>query len=364
MCGKCVCDSVFEGQFCENDQSACYQRGVKCNENGACVDSRCVCHEHFSGQFCECPLSNSTCVSDPHSGQVSESLPASQPTELPQVCSGRGECRCGKCLCKAATAYGHFCEKCPLCDAPDYCKRIETCLPHFADKFCRPQLNALTNSSESPCDFSICPETQQSSLLRWKFEMVDSLSDNATQEEEWSEVDSVQPFESPQPNTFHYQCQRVINGCDVSFLFRLVRQESLISLRLKIEGDAEESDLQPSDELLHFRVTNYTETCPQKVNLVVVGSTAFVVVFLVGLLTIVGWKVLTEYLDRREYERFMHEVDCANFSQVKWSFLLPIDFNCLLAQTENPLYKEVTATFRNPAFGLRDRTSKFFFARK
>lgn len=153
-----------------------------------------------------------------------------------------------------------------------------------------------------------------------------SLSENNT-EINWKEDlddaeqngDVVDLINTDQLNVFNYQCQQVINGCDVSFLYQLIRKENLISMKLKLNKEIDDDEFynEAPDEILFFKITNYTELCPQKVNLVVIGSSAFGSVIIFGILTILAWKILTEYFDRKEYEKFMHEVDCANFTQVR-----------------------------------------------
>lgn len=53
----------------------------------------------------------------------------------------------------------------------------------------------------------------------------------------------------------------------------------------------------------------------------------------IGILTLIAWKVLTDARDRREYERFLeeHRGDTSGPCQ-------------------NPIYEPASTTFRNPAF--------------
>ena len=108
-------------------------------------------------------------------------------------------------------------------------------------------------------------------------------------------------------HSFHFQCLKVINGCAVSYSFKLnYKPETLM------DDDVERDE----KETMNFEIALFKEICPQPVNMVVVGSSALFAVLFIGLLTICIWKLLTNYLDRKEYERFIMEVDAANFSEV------------------------------------------------
>lgn len=56
-------------------------------------------------------------------------------------------------------------------------------------------------------------------------------------------------------------------------------------------------------------------------------------VIVIGIITLLIWKIATTLHDRREYAKFMREQKAS-----KW------------ARGQNPLYKEATTTFENPYF--------------
>ena len=71
ICAKCHCDSMWAGDYCEEDQSGCYgESGVRCNNQGDCINNQCRCNSQFSGKFCDCILSNVTCISNHTNGEV------------------------------------------------------------------------------------------------------------------------------------------------------------------------------------------------------------------------------------------------------------------------------------------------------
>ena len=134
-----------------------------------------------------------------------------------------------------------------------------------------------------------------------------------------------------QNDYFNYQCLKVINGCSVSYYFRLTYEPDVgvdwgssgyqNSDELMTSSNDNNDQQSESLHLLHFKITPYQLICPQPVNLVVVGSSAFFIVLLLGLLTICVWKILTLYWDRRDYERFMTEVQEPNFTHVSFIYL-------------------------------------------
>ena len=102
----------------------------------------------------------------------------------------------------------------------------------------------------------------------------------------------------------------------MSYAFRLIYEPDKVPEFEPIDLSEDISEVSATKETMHFKITPFVEICPQPVSLVMVGSSAFFSVILLGVLTICIWKIVTEYLDRREYERFTMEVDAANFTQV------------------------------------------------
>uniref|UniRef100_A0AAV2K6D0 Integrin beta n=1 Tax=Knipowitschia caucasica TaxID=637954 RepID=A0AAV2K6D0_KNICA len=79
-CGRCVCDQsrlgTVYGKYCEKDDFSCpYFRGLMCGGNGVCI------------------LADGS------------------------LCSGLGECVCGRCVCRDSRRSGRFCERCPACQS-------------------------------------------------------------------------------------------------------------------------------------------------------------------------------------------------------------------------------------------------------
>ena len=320
-CAKCKCDLKWTGEYCEVDESECYHwangRQVKCNNQGDCKNNQCVCNKFFEGKHCDCTKSNSTCVDQDHT-----------------ICSGRGDCRCGRCECtRQATAHGKYCEKCPLCEAPQFCEQILSCIPEFSSKFClknvpslpwTAEMNSSIVSSEANVAFAklqsrvgsslnetnpclVHPEDCPEIISRWKVKVMDDGDEGAKLKPAEEHQHAMPNLQTDVQHSFHFQCLKVINGCAVSYSFKLnYKPETLM------DDDVERDE----KETMNFEIALFKEICPQPVNMVVVGSSALFAVLFIGLLTICIWKLLTNYLDRKEYERFIMEVDAANFSEV------------------------------------------------
>ncbi|XP_072501821.1 integrin beta-4 isoform X3 [Notamacropus eugenii] len=72
---------------------------AKCNFNGNFTCGHCICKEGWSGKACNCST-----------GSQSDTKPCIRDGEN-KICSGRGECQCGRCVCYGDGRYdGQFCE--------------------------------------------------------------------------------------------------------------------------------------------------------------------------------------------------------------------------------------------------------------
>ncbi|KAM7539348.1 hypothetical protein Aperf_G00000051599 [Anoplocephala perfoliata] len=116
VCGACVCDAQYSGEFCECSAESskqeeiilqqCTKPGdtVPCSDRGRCVCGRCKCNlARYMGPYCECDRHGCKRAFDDN-----------------QVCGGpqRGECQCdGTCKCKP----GYTGERCDCIDSNVNC---------------------------------------------------------------------------------------------------------------------------------------------------------------------------------------------------------------------------------------------------
>lgn len=191
----------------------------------------------------------------------------------PQVCTGRGECKCGKCNCNTSKATGEYCQFCPSCEDKKYCNQTFECVADV----CKVLYGSPDNCSQT-CDF--------------EYQLVDVLT------EQNSSSASV---------PFKYQChQRTLdNECDISFIY-------------------ERTD-EPNNKKI-FRITKPVKSCKERINLVVVSGSVAAGVLLIGLALLLIWKLITELWDRQEYARFQKELTKVNWEQVVQSLHLSLRF--------------------------------------
>jgi hypothetical protein len=101
--------------------------------------------------------------------------------------------------------------------------------------------------------------------------------------------------------TLHQCRNRTINNeCDLSFTYERTDYETK----------------KETKRLPTFKITKLDKSCAEKVNLVVVSSSVFIGIVLIGLALLLLWKLIAEILDRKEFARFQKELSKANWGQV------------------------------------------------
>ncbi|KAM7347424.1 integrin beta-PS-like [Cochliomyia hominivorax] len=315
-CGICQCNDLYYGRNCEcfaDDISMKQDKdlgcradnatAIDCNGRGNCLCGVCECEkrtnpeEIISGRFCECDnfscdrknqllCSGSehgvcecgSCVCKPGwKGDVCDCQDSNHtciPPEGGEVCSGRGICECGKCKCKAtedARYSGDFCEKCSTCSTR--CADLRDCVQCQIYK-----TGPLKNATDcaTNCTTFVTKLVTKVEIDHEKDENLCTLYDE--------------------------------NDC--KFIFKYIE-----------EGDSVEVYAEKDIE------------CPAKIFTlgIIVGVISTIV--LVGLGTMLLWKLITTIHDKREFARFENERKNAKWDAVG-----------------NPIFTPATMTFRNPTY--------------
>ncbi|XP_046961775.1 integrin beta pat-3-like [Vanessa cardui] len=258
-CGKCdPCLSGFSGPYCEYDDTACPSpEGLLCADHGICKYGQCQCSPNWIGEDCRCPINNESCKA-PYSKEV---------------CSGNGECSCGKCECKVCS--GQFCDDCEEV-AMKRCKELED----FA--YCN------FNENKKDCDLKFNQTNTEVTLV------------NKTE------------INSPDWYMAKYWCRKVLEDEQI-FVFKYYYSTS-------------------SNSKLHLIIQNELEKPPIANVWIAVGS-VIGAVLLIGLITLIAWKILVDLHDKREYDKFANESAAAGFDT-----------------SINPLYQSPATNFQNPAY--------------
>ncbi|XP_057656374.1 integrin beta-PS-like isoform X1 [Diorhabda carinulata] len=311
-CGVCSCSEGRFGKNCQCDKTQsqsenttlCIKPGTTgiCSGSGVCRCGKCECNavannpgEKFTGQYCECD--NFSCK---RIGGI--------------LCSGKGTCNCNKCECFKGFS-GDDC-KCDLsttnCRSPDndkicsghgkcICNRCECEMQNnnrYSGKFCE----ECTSCPAQRCEeLRPCVECQVYKAGIYK----DVCDTNCT----LFKTEKLRKFDIEENGEFK-KCKILdINSCIINFEYSYTEDDKLIVKALD------------------------KKICPEPPNVLAWILGVIGAILIVGLLTLLMWKILTTIHDKREYAKFENEQ-----KKLKWG------------RNDNPLYKGATTTFDNPGY--------------
>ncbi|KAM3853530.1 integrin beta-2 [Vipera latastei] len=150
VCGQCICHTMADskkhiyGPFCECDNMNCeLHNDLVCGgeERGVCDCGKCKCNSKYDGTACQCLASTDKCRN-----------------KYGNVCSLRGECQCNTCKCN-----GHYqpphCEECPSCPSP--CARYISCVECLAFGSGPFQKNCSDNCSNIIVESKVQPKSKE-----------------------------------------------------------------------------------------------------------------------------------------------------------------------------------------------------------
>ncbi|XP_069607435.1 integrin beta-3 [Ranitomeya imitator] len=301
-CGICQCHAGWLGPHCEcseeeydpTKQDRCTQseKGSICSRRGECVCGQCVCHNNdfgkVWGKYCECD--DFSCL-----------------RFKGEMCSGHGQCNCGDCICESDWT-------------GDYCNcttRTDMCMSS----------SGLLCSGRGQCVCGKCDCTQPGSYGD-TCEKCPTCPDACTFKKGCVEC---KKFERGPWIEDESTCKRICRDEIISVTELVDNGKNAVNCTYKDENDCvvrfQYHEDSSGKSLLY--VINEAE-CPQGPDILVVLMSVMGAILLVGLVALLIWKLLITIHDRREFAKFEEER-----SKAKWD------------TAHNPLYKGATSTFTN-----------------
>ncbi|CAK1549665.1 unnamed protein product [Leptosia nina] len=312
QCGVCKCNKDRYGSTCNcigaetnsvnfdkckaNKDDASY-----CSGRGICRCGKCEeCKQGFSGDFCQ--FDDNSC---PRPGGL--------------LCAGHGKCQYGKCECDA-NWIGNDC-RCPNDE--------QSCMAPISNEVCsgRGKCNCgeciceRTNATDEICSGRFCDDCEELTQKRCK-ELEDyalcNFNFNKTYcDEEYEQATTGVTFlnKTEMNDPVHkYKakwCEKYVDDDrSLKFLY-YYPPASINTLEVVIQNELNERG---------------------KADVWVAVGSAIGGVLLIGLLMVIGWKVLIDLHDKREYAKFEKESAAAGFDVC------------------NPLYRTPDVRFTNPAY--------------
>lgn len=300
-CGVCRCSPGRLGSRCEcseEEYSPTQQDNCSpgpgqplCSQRGECLCGQCVCHASgfgkVTGKYCECD--DFSCV-----------------RFKGEMCSGHGQCSCGDCLCDSDWT-GEYCN----CTT-----RTDTCMSS----------NGLVCSGHGHCQCGKCECTQAGSYGD-TCEKCPTCPDACTIKKDCVECKKFERGTLMEQQTCSYTCRDEIE---------LVQElgdtgKDAVNCTYKDEDDCvvrfqyyEDSSGKSILYVIEER------DCPKGPDILMVLLLVAGAILLIGLVALFIWKLLITVHDRREFAKFEEER-----ARAKWD------------TANNPLYKGATSTFTN-----------------
>ncbi|XP_068621176.1 integrin beta-PS-like [Battus philenor] len=337
----CVCD-------CERKVSI--TNSTKCSGNGLYQCGICKCNENNYGDDCRCK-GNSTTSKDLDECKINPLAT--------QYCSGRGTCSCGKCVNCDKGFHGDHCQyddtACPspggkLCAEYGLCRYGKCqCFQNRTGLGCECPLDndsCFAAHSKEVCSGNgkcVCGECvcfQMNSLNRTCFgrfcDSCDEFAEKRCQELEDYAACNYLYNKTYCDSSYNQTAPTVVRIVDT--LNETLPDQQMVKWCKKQmkNGTLIFKYLYPlsTPNTLHVIIQKELEPLPQ-INLLFAILVPFGVLLLIGLLTIIIWKILVDIYDAREYKNFAEKSAAAGFS---------------VPGIVNPHYRPPAATYINTMY--------------
>ncbi|XP_071950753.1 integrin beta-1-like [Antedon mediterranea] len=307
VCGICECNENRYGKVCECDDTGSDETetladslpcqtsnsSLVCSGQGSCICGKCVCNkrqnplEKITGKFCNCD--NFSCRRD----------------SADLICGGpsKGTCICGQCECKPGYSG-------PDCSCPT---SIENCLAstgkecndagHCECGVC--MCNATLVYDGPTCeDCDTCPAKCDRNR-----DCVQCLAYGTGISEEKCQ-------ECPQRIILVEEEELIVNGTDPC----TYKDElgCLFSFNFVMNGTME--------VILVQKITS----CPEGIDALWLAIGIIIGILLVGLALLLAWKIATYIYDKREYAKFLKELENARTDAVRNDYFFYLVVNVYL----------------------------------
>ncbi|KAG8505085.1 Integrin beta-3 [Galemys pyrenaicus] len=287
-CGVCRCGPGWLGSQCEcseedyrpSQQDECSPREGQpvCSQRGECLCGQCVCHSSdfgkITGKYCECD--DFSCVR--YKGEM---------------CSGHGQCSCGDCLCDSDWT-GYYCN----CTT-----RTDTCMSS----------NGLLCSGRGKCECGSCVCIQPGSYGD-TCEKCPTCPDACTFKKECVECKKFERGDLYEEKTCSRYCRdeiepvKELRDTGKDAVNCTYKNEDDCVVRFQYYEDSSGKSI--------LYVVEEPE-CPKGPDILVVLLSVMGAILLIGLAALLIWKLLITIHDRKEFAKFEEERARAKWDTVR-----------------------------------------------
>lgn len=334
---KCDCESEDIAEINKNSPL--------CNYHGTFVCGTCSCYDKYYGKTCDCFTGNVTQT------EMEEKCKAPG-KEL--ICSGRGECVCGACVCKPRRGNEKEKYSGTWCQCDDY-----SC-SYFNSQMCGGakhgtcdcgKCNCTANYTGEACGCStstidcldskgtLCGGPTRGKCVCNKCQCIEGSQYSGPTCEDCKDCNLVCRQNKACVQCVAYKTGEKKDNCGEC------EEKNYIEKAPELPEGYNSCEFKDDDDCIFYFtywydennalkiVAQNTKECPEKVNVLAIVLGVVVGIVVVGLALLLIWKLVTTINDRRELARFEKETKDA-----RWD------------TGENPVYKPATSTYKNPTY--------------